>query len=159
MFIIVVIVAFCFIKRVYSLSARYNTSRKNYDYFARSTSEYNRKAEEKRRVEHEKELEKKAKAEEKRRMMEEKQRKIEAKEAEQAAKMQFKKELASSELEYIQHRMTQIQNLINIAEEKQEGTLYGGKEWTKYEKDIMKYESQYQALKIKERKAWNIKNK
>lgn len=78
---------------------------------------------------------------------------LEKKEAEKAAKLQVKKELASSDLEYFPHRLSQIYDLIEILEEKQEGTLYGGKEWMKYEKQIMSYESQAQILKKRERQA------
>lgn len=78
---------------------------------------------------------------------------LEKKESEKAAKLQVKKELASSDLEYLPHRLSQIYDLIEILEEKQEGTLYGGKEWMKYEKQIMSYESQAQSLKKRERQA------
>ena len=100
----------------------------------------------------EKELERKRKAEER------EARRIE-KEAEKADKLKLQKEIASSDLEYLRHRLNQIYKLIELAEEDQEGTIYGGKEWVKHEKRIMQLEAQAQSLKKKERQARAIRNK
>lgn len=91
---------------------------------------------------------------------EEKRRAVEAKKArEKAEKAKVEKDLASSDLEFIHHRLDQIYRLIEIAEENQSGTIYGGKEWMKLEKQIMTYEGQAQALKKRERKARATKNR
>lgn len=99
-----------------------------------------------------KELERKRKAKER------EARRIE-KEAEKADKLKLQKEIASSDLEYLSHRLNQIYKLIELAEEDQEGTIYGGKEWVKHEKRIMQLEAQAQSLKKKERQARAIRNK
>ena len=90
--------------------------------------------------------------------IEQEARRIE-KEAEKANKLKLQKEIASSDLEYLSHRLKQIYKLIELAEEDQEGTIYGGKEWVKHEKRIMQLEAQAQLLKKKERQARAIRNK
>lgn len=77
----------------------------------------------------------------------------EKRERDRAEKLAVQKDLASYDLEYIRHKLDQIYKLIEIAEDRQEGTIYGGKEWLKQEKEIMRYEAQAQALKKNERKA------
>lgn len=104
-----------------------------------------------------KEFERQQKEAEKARILEEKQLIKEAKEtekaekeavkqAEKARKEHNKKMLAGSDLEYYTRRERQIDNIIEILEEKQAGTIYGGKEWLKYEKQIMTYENQNRTL-------------
>lgn len=76
-----------------------------------------------------------------------------AKEQERQEKLYREKLSASSNLEYVRHRMKQLEDLIDYEVDKQEGTTHGSKEWEKHERKIMTYESQYQTLKIREAKA------
>lgn len=80
----------------------------------------------------------------------------EAREAAKAAKEERKaktqKIIASSNLQFIDHRIKQLENLIEIEQEKRAGTLYGGKEWKKYEKSILSYEKQLQSLNVQRMK-------
>ena len=76
-----------------------------------------------------------------------------AKEQERQEKLYRDKLSASSNLEYVRHRMKQLEDLIDYEVDKQEGTTHGSKEWEKHERKIMTYESQYQTLKIREAKA------
>lgn len=76
-----------------------------------------------------------------------------AKERERQEKLYRDKLSASSNLEYVRHRMKQLEDLIDYEVDKQEGTTHGSREWEKHERKIMTYESQYQTLKIREAKA------
>jgi len=77
----------------------------------------------------------------------------EKRERAKAEKLAVQKDLASYDLEYIRHKLDQVYRLIEIAEDRQQGTIYGGKEWLKQEKEIMRLEAQAQSLKKNERKA------
>ena len=77
----------------------------------------------------------------------------EKRERAKAENLAMQKDLAAYDLEYIRHKLEQVYRLIEIAEDRQEGTIYGGKEWLKQEKEIMRLEAQAQALKKNERKA------
>jgi len=77
----------------------------------------------------------------------------EKRERAKAENLAMQKDLAAYDLEYIRHKLEQVYRLIEIAEDRQEGTIYGGKEWLKQEKEIMRLETQAQALKKNERKA------
>lgn len=91
--------------------------------------------------------------EEKRRAMEEQ------KAREKAEKLEAEKHAAEIDLEYIRHRLQQVYKLIKITEDNQLGTLEGGKEWMKYQKQLMTYEAQAHTLKKKEQKAMAIRNR
>lgn len=75
------------------------------------------------------------------------------KEKKEADKNRIQQLTASSNRAFLSRRSQQILDLIEIAENNQSGTQYGGKEWMKYQKQIMTYENQLQALKVKELKA------
>lgn len=82
---------------------------------------------------------------------------VAAREAAQEEKLRRQRLAASSEMEYNNHRSEQLLQLIEIAELNQSGTVYGGKEWLKYQKQIMSYESQLQTLKTRRSKAMAIR--
>lgn len=95
----------------------------------------------------------------------EQERERKKREAEQAKakaqeeKLSAQKQAAGSDLEYINHRLKQLDSLMTIAEEKQAGTIYGGKEWLKAEREIMKLENQAHTLHVKAQKARAIRAK
>lgn len=75
---------------------------------------------------------------------------------EKERKAKFAKEEASSQKQYIDHRLEQIDYLLNLMIDEQEKTIAGSKEWIKFEKEIMRLENQAQALHRKRRKATMI---
>lgn len=89
----------------------------------------------------------------------ERERKAREKEREREEKLSAQKQFAGSELEYINHRLRQIDKLIELAEEKQSGTIYGGKEWLKAEREIMTLEKQAHVLHTKAQKARAVRAK
>lgn len=76
--------------------------------------------------------------------------KEERKRQEAAAKLAYERRLASSDLQYIEHRIEQLENLVAYYEDKQEGTLANGKEFFKYEQSIMRCQKELQALAHKQ---------
>ena len=87
------------------------------------------------------------------------QEKEQAKAREREEKLSAQKMAAGADLEYINHRLKQLDNLMAIAEDTQSGTIYGGKEWIKAEREIMKLENQAHALHVKAQKARAIRAK
>lgn len=63
-----------------------------------------------------------------------------------AEKLATEKQIASSQLQYIDHRIKQLESLRAFYEDKQEGTLANGHEYFKYERNIMKCEKDLQVL-------------
>lgn len=83
-------------------------------------------------------------------------RKEEIKQAEKEKRLNTQRKVASSERQYFQHRREQIYDIIELLEDGQSGTTHGSKEWLKYEKQIMSFEKQLQAMQAKEIKLRSI---
>ncbi len=95
---------------------------------------------------------------EKRRKEALRQEKSKEKARKDAEKIKASKKSASSDLEFIRHRLEQIDDLIEIANNQQDGTNRGSTEWLKYEREIMRLEAQAHALKKKHAKAISVLN-
>jgi hypothetical protein len=83
-------------------------------------------------------------------------RKEEIKQAEKEKRLNTQRKVASSERQYFEHRRRQIYDIIELLEDGQSGTTHGSKEWLKYEKQIMSFEKQLQAMQAKEIKLRSI---
>lgn len=83
-------------------------------------------------------------------------RKEELKQAEKEKRLNTQRKIASSERQYFEHRRRQIYDIIELLEDGQSGTTHGSKEWLKYEKQIMSFEKQLQAMQAKEIKLRSI---